>query len=93
MDNDDMPDWIIGAPNVDCGGNNSSCITYLYLSGNNYDPIAFYPPEEDPDWNAFGWDARIITTSDGEAFLFAGEPGRNDPDYASGRVYIYRYEP
>jgi hypothetical protein len=94
IDDDNKPDWIIGAPNVSCGSSNSSGVVYLYLSRDIYaSRIAFRPPTPDPDWAAFGWDARIIT-SDGGNFVIVGEPGRDDDvNYAFGRVYIYRYTP
>jgi hypothetical protein len=92
------PAWLIGVPNAACGGDSSSGAAHLFMAENNYSPLVFKPSERnEPDgqWNAFGWDARIISTNDrSQSYVFIGEPGRaTDGEWAVGRVYIYKFTP
>ena len=80
-------------------------MAYLYLDAMSStnppdiikEPSGVFKPPEEPDgtFNAFGWGSAIIST-DMEALVLIGEPGRDDVSGVEtveniGRVYIYAW--
>ena len=98
IDGDGFPDYLIGAPNADCGKIRGSVGTAFLFQSTSVtpfaDPIVFRPTDLQDNWNAYGWSAVMLSgtvVNETTWFVLIGEPGRNRGGFRSvGRVYIYR---